>query len=232
LAVLLALNFLSASAALAEEPSAPETADVASPDVSMAAGTRISNVGAGGALEFRLRTASELQFGVDVAAGRDWEAYLSGYAARDALRFELGASMLAPVWRRDDVTMSLGARGHLRHLADAASDSRFAPTASWAAGLDLALLLHAPIGERGMLRIGAVVPIGFELSPTFQMDNSGSGGALISLGGAVGISDHFAITLDVDAGGVFGADGDGMKFLARGTVALRYQPGARPWLRF
>ncbi|MCU0672838.1 MAG: hypothetical protein MUE69_08615 [Myxococcota bacterium] len=232
------LLLLAASPALADDPPTSEvsessrSSDAASPDVSIAVGARVSNFGAGGAVELRLRTASEIQVGVDASAGRDWDVFVGGHAAHDARRFDVGTSLLAPVWRRDDVTMSIGARAYLRRLASATSTSNLAPTSSWAAGLDLALLLHAPIRERGMLRVGAVVPIGFEVSPEFHADTTGSGGALLSLGGAVALSDHLALTVDVDAGGAFGANGDGMKLLARGTVALRFQPGARRWLRF
>ena len=228
-APLLAL-LLIAAPALADE--SPETTHSESPDVSVGVGARLSNFGAGGALDLRLRTRGEIQIGLDVAAGRDWDAYVGGYAAHDARRFDVGTSLLAPVWRQNDVTMSFGARAHLRRLASATSDSNLAPTASWAAGLDLALVLHAPLRERGMLRVGAVIPLGFEVSPEFHADTTGSAGGLLSLGGAVALTDHLALTLDVDAGGAFGADGDGMKFLARGMIALRFQPGARRWLRF
>lgn len=236
--VLLLLLLLAASPALADDPPTSEpsdasrSSDAASTDLSIGVGARVSNFGAGGALDLRLRTASEIQLGLDVAAGRDWDAYVGGYATHDARRFDVGTSLLAPVWRRNDVTMSFGARAHLRRLASATSTSNLAPTASWAAGLDLALVLHAPVRERGMVRFGAVIPIGFEVSPEFHADTTGSAGGLLSLGGAVALTDHLALTVDVDAGGAFGADGDGMKFLARGTVALRFQPGARRWLRF
>jgi len=66
---------LAASPALADEPPTPPTsptsdgASTASPDVSIGVGARVSNFGAGGALELRLRTASELQVGVDASAG-------------------------------------------------------------------------------------------------------------------------------------------------------------------
>jgi hypothetical protein len=238
------LLLLAASPALADDPptspvsqGAPTSptspaSQTPSTDLSIGVGARVSNFGAGGALELRLRTASEIQIGVDASAGRDWDVFVGGYAGHDARRFDAGASLLAPVWRRDDVTMSIGARAYLRRLASATSTSNLAPASSWAAGLDLALLLHAPLRERGMLRVGAVIPVGFEVSPEFHADTTGSGGALLSLGGAVALSDHLALTIDVDAGGAFGANGDGMKFLARGTVALRFQPGARRWLRF
>lgn len=217
---------LLASSALGQETSSPR-----GPELSVGVGARASNFGAGALVDLRLRTRRELQLGVDVAAGRDWDAYVGGHASEEARRFDVGLQLLAPVWRRDEVTFSFGARAHLRRLAGAESASNLAEASSWAVGVDLATLVHAPLGARGMLRAGAVIPLGFEVAPEFHADTTGSAGALGTLGVAVSLTDHLALSLDVDAGGAFGADGDGMKFLARGVLALRVTPQGR-WLRF
>lgn len=224
LALVLPLLMSSVALAQADPPSD-------APAVAVGVGAHLSNFGAGALVDLRLRTARELQLGVDVSAGRDWDAFVGGHAVHDARRFEVGWHVLAPVWRRGSQTFSLGARVHTRRLASAESSSNLAEEASWAVGVDLRALLHAALGDRGMLRGGVVIPVGFEVEPTFHADTTGSAGALLTLGGAVALTDHLALSLDVDAGGAFGADGDGVKFLARGQLMLRVTPGGR-WLRF
>ncbi len=196
---------------------------------SFALGARLSNFGAGAALDVRVRTAGETQLGLDLGLGRDWDVFVGGHAGHDALRLDAGLSVLTPIWRREQVSLSFGARAHVRRIDGASQTSALAQRASWAAGGDLLFVTHAGLSDRVVLRAGVVVPVVFELAPEVQPDIVG---ALLSLGTAIALTEQLSLTLDADAGGVFGANGDGAKFLARGTVALRFQIGAQRWLRF
>lgn len=211
-------------APVAHERPAPATVAA-----SFGAGARLSNFGAGGVVDVRLRVAREVQLGVDLALGRDWDVFVGGHAGHDALRFDGGASVLATMWRRDNVSMSFGARAHVRRFDGATQRSALAQRGSWAAGADLSVLMHAELSDRVVFRTGVVLPVVFELAPEVQPDMVGG---LLSLGAAVALAERVSLTLDMESGGVFGASGDGVKFLARGTMALRFQLGADRWLRF
>lgn len=184
---------------------------------------RASNFGEGALVDARWR-AGAAQVGVEGYVGREREAFIAGLAVEDALRIDVGALLMVQVWEHDISTFSLSLRAGMRRLQSAKGNDEV--DSSWAVRAELGALFHHDVHERVVLRTGVLVPLLFQVDPEFSNDINGG---LITGGFAVQVHNNLHLTADLDLGGIFGADGDAGKFIARGTVGLRW---ARDWRHF
>ena len=218
------------TAANADTASVDTTANVdtaANLDVALGALGHVSNEGEGALLDLRLRFPGGGQLGLDLGFGRARESWIAGFAADDARRTDLGLRFLAPLWEEGALRFSLGGRAGMRRLASAETNAE--ESGSWAVNLELAALGHARLHRAVTWRAGVLVPFSLEVAPEVVNDVTG---ALLTTGLALRLARGLQLTADLDAGGVFGADGDAGKFLARATVGLRFTPTADDWSRF
>lgn len=190
-------------------------------DVALGALGHVSNEGEGAQLDLRLRFAGGGQLGLDLGFGRAHQSWIAGFAADDARRTDLGLRFLAPLWEEGALRFSLGGRAGVRRLAGAETNAE--ESRSWAVNLELAALAHARLHRAVTWRAVVLVPFSLEVAPEVVNDVTG---ALLTTGLALRLARGLQLTPDLDAGGVFGADGDAGKFLARATVGLRFTPTA------
>ncbi|MEM9069211.1 MAG: hypothetical protein AAGE52_11925 [Myxococcota bacterium] len=186
-------------------------------DVSLGAGGQITNFGGLGLVDVRGRWGNTQLIG-EVGFGREREAFVSGFVVDDALRIDARAGILSRVWSQDRTSFSILALAGVRGFFS--GEGNAPDTDSWAIQAELGALVHRDVHDRATLRVGILVPLVFQVDPEFSNDMNGT---LLSGGLAL----HFGevhVVANLDLGGIFGADGDAGKFLARGTLNLRWAP--------
>lgn len=193
-------------------------------DASVGVSARADNFGQGGLVDARLRIGAN-QLGLDVYAGHERKAFISGFAVEDALRVDVHLRGLWQVWQQGPARFSLLTRAGARSFSAATGNAP--ESASWAVSAEMGALVHADVHPRAVARFGVLVPLLFQLDPAFSNDVNG---ALLSLGIAVALRDQLLLTANLNSGGIFGADGDAGKFLVQGTLGVRWAP--KDWRYF
>ncbi len=186
------------------------------------------NFAATGGVEGRLRLP-RAQLSLRAEGGRARAAYVAGFATDDAaltrVTFETRLAAGSVGRARFGVHLSAGGR-FTRGGEGNAPDG-----VGRAVEVGVGLVATLPVGARGAVRGGVLVPFSLEISPEVVNDMQG---ALLTLGGAVALTDRLWLQGQIDTGGIFGSDGDAGKFLFRGTLAIRGLFGSttHDWLAF
>lgn len=189
----------------------------------------LSNFDAGGGLAWRFRFAGGAQLGLDGRALSVRSAYLDGYAAQRGDAFTGAGQVLLPLVQMGPLEIhlraSLGAKA-LR-VDESAGPHRRSTTLLGDVGPIVNVRLAPGLG----LRTGWLAITHFQLTPGFDVEALGQ---VLLAGAVVPLSDDVQLHADVETGGTFGFDGDGGKYLVRGTVGARWVLGgaARSWLSF
>jgi hypothetical protein len=189
----------------------------------------LSSTDAHGAIGYRLRSSGGWQIGAELRIAGSREAFISGFAADGGAAGAvtlIGAAPLVEVGPLELALVThLGARVLDATRASGPDDratlftSRLGPIASIA------------LGEHVALRAGWLNVVNLQLAPSTDLEALGQ---VVTLGAAAAISDELQAYVDFETGGFLGFDGDGTKYLNRGTVGLRWMfSGARSdWTNF
>lgn len=165
---------------------------------------------------YRHRFESGVQLGAVATGGFAWDAYIVGYAATDEALGALAIESRFPVLTRSRLRFHLAVDlGVRRIFGDDGQPT--GSTGSWAVEARAGMLGQARMG-RGAVRFGVWVPFSIEVAPEVVNDAQG---ALLSLGGSWPLSERARVFADFETGGLFGSNGDALKFLARGTVGVQ-----------
>jgi hypothetical protein len=210
---LLALVLSAGRAAAAEPPGPRVMAGVA------ALG---SSTGGGLSLDARLRFQGGQQFGLGVSGQALSVAYFDGYRAKGVAASEAGFIALLPFVRAEGFELSVRLGTGLRYLRD--TGTLDTPHASALRSVtELGCLAHVQLGERHLLRAGALLVLELQTRPNMALADQMQ---LLTLGFGRALSPDLLLYATVEAGGTYGFDGDNGKTVLRGALGLRLSFGA------
>jgi len=185
------------------------------------------NLDVGGQLGYRLHLESGTQYGLEFDVFSTREEIMGGVAIDDGTGGSITAlsqfPMAAASRLRIDMRLSVLGRIVATDDAEAPGDQ------STTLGFEIGPIANVLVSDRIALRTGFVAPQHIELTPDGGLARTGT---LSVLGLAWRVTDTLGLYIDGRAGGLFGFGGDGLKFLASGTVGFRYTLGGRAPLRF
>lgn len=184
-----------------------------------------SNLSTTGGVGWRFVAPQRLTLTAGFDAGAVRYDTIGGYAieAGQVVRGRLGARV--DVAQSGPATLGVNAGlvvgGLLADDGAAVPDER-----ALLAGAELGALAQLRLRGTGQLDVGFVVPVEFELRPSFTTHRVG---AVTTLEGTWAVGEHVRLGAGGHAGGVFGSDGDGQKADYGGQMLLRWYPtgGAR-----
>ncbi|MFT5681214.1 MAG: hypothetical protein ACI8RZ_002120, partial [Myxococcota bacterium] len=171
------------------------------------------------AASWELRTDSGIQIGLRGRAGQVHAVYLDGWPVSDGVALS-GAGMLTlPLIHTDSVLLDLRTESGLRWLN---ATETTAPQSTNVVGLfQIGPVATMPVTDRFAAQLGWSALLNQQLSPTLTSDSIGQ--VLIG-GGAIALTEDLQLSALAETGGLFGYDGDGAKYLLRGTVGIRWMP--------
>lgn len=193
----------------------------AAPSASVGAGLTASSAGPSASVAGRLGLDSGFQLGLLVQGQQVSTAFIDGWPVTDgtAVNAQIGATV--PLVRaepvRVDVEVVSGARSLWATETDAPDDRSLILIA------DVSPVATVALRDGLAARLGWVQLTHLQLQPGPGLDAQGS---LVRGGLVIAPTDSLQLALDAQAGGVFGFDGDGGKFLAQAGAQLRWVPGA------
>lgn len=235
--VALIVGLLWTTEAIAEEPAEPTSmgeSTVDSEDRSpighaLSTTLRASALGYGAQLGYRVRLRKGLGLGLEVQGLYDPEAVLGGYATRHNGALDLRAPIFIPAHRSS--TLSIGFL--------VAPGFRWIRSGSPGFGPDQSLAVTVSVGARAFLHVNRRLtwmlavdtPVAVQLSPITDTSELGT---LVGTGPVVTVTPRVNLYATVDAGGLFGSDGDAGKFLIRGSAGIRVHWGvhASDWTAY
>ncbi|MEM7155841.1 MAG: hypothetical protein AAF799_23525 [Myxococcota bacterium] len=193
---------------------------------------RTGNTGYGGLLGFRRRLRHGIGVGVEVEGVFTPDAVIGGYATEDNVVLAARAPLFFPVHRSRRLTMALTfAPGvyFTRSLTEGPTPRTPSQGLSITADAGVFAYIHA--SPRLTWVAGIDTPLGVQVDPIVDISKIGT---LLVTGPVVPIGDRMSWFATLEAGGVFGSNGDGGKFLVRGTTGLRvvFGTSARQWRAF
>ena len=191
------------------------------------------NFGFGTALGYRVRTTRGSQFGIELSSAYDDTVFIAGREGEDANAFSTRLTSLTPVWEESSLAFAFRGEAGFRRTwgAQAAgTDDGTAvvpleDTSSWAVELEVGLLGYMNMHPKAILRMGVLVPLSFEVSPTTEFDLFG---ALLLVGVQGRVGHRWWLYGDFETGGVGGFQGDGAKVVLRGIIGVRVAIGKEP----
>lgn len=191
------------------------------------------NFGLGTAFGYRVRTTRGPQFGIELSSAYDNTVFIAGREGESANAFSTRLTSLTPVWQTNDLAFALRGEAGFRRTWDAQAagtddGSAAIPldeTSSWAVEFELGLLGYMNMHPRAILRMGVLVPLSFEVSPTTEFDLFG---ALLLVGVQGRVGHRWWLYGDFETGGVGGFQGDGAKVVLRGIIGVRVAIGKEP----
>ncbi|MGC4088028.1 MAG: hypothetical protein QM756_09045 [Polyangiaceae bacterium] len=180
-----------------------------------------SDVGAGLALDARLRFGGGYQLGVGVSGQALSVAYFGGQKARGVAAGEAELIALLPWLRAGAVELDLRLGSGLRVLRDGGELDTPARRALRSVS-QLGCFAHVRIDQRHLLRAGALLVVELETEPTVALADQMQ---LLSLGFGRALGRDLLLYANVEAGGSYGFDGDNGKAVLRGSLGLRLPLG-------
>lgn len=222
---------LTAALALAALGPAPALADDAVHHALELAGG-VSNFEQHGRLRYRARLARGVQLGLSTRHGSVREHFVAGYAVDEGYLGEHRLELLVPVYDDGELWWGVELAPGVRHYLGP-EDQRADLDRGVAVVFDAAVLANVRLDRTWTVQAGVRIPFSLEITPAVV--NDVVGGLLVG-GATVAVSDRFQLFGQLETGGLFGADGDGAKFLLRGTAGARVLFGAgapaRDWTTF
>lgn len=190
---------------------------------------RAGNPGYGGLFGYRLRLRHGIGVGLEFEAGYAPEAFIGGYATERNTIVHGRLPLFFPVHRSRRLTLALTLAPGIRSSQSA--DPGPAESSGLAVTVDVGVFAYLRAHERVTLLLGVDNPVSIEVDPIVGIDKFGT---LLVFGPVVPMSDRASWYATVEAGGVYGSDGDAGKFLMRGTTGVRVTlgAGARRWRAF
>jgi hypothetical protein len=176
-----------------------------------------SSVDARGELGYRVRSSGGWQLGVGLAVARPSEAYISGYPARGGRALYGAVLGVAPLLELGPLELtgflSLGGRALTGTSTRAPDSSSFALTTR------LGPVAAVHLTDSWSLRAGWLNVFDLQLRPDTAADAIGF---VLLAGLSVAPAASLHLYADLETGGLVGYDGDGAKYLTRGTLGARW----------
>ncbi|MEM6992976.1 MAG: hypothetical protein AAF721_20840 [Myxococcota bacterium] len=205
----------------------PAAASQPRPDRAQAlhASLRAGNAGYGLLGGFRHRTARGISLGVDAESVYIIEAFIGGFAVPSNLRVAGRVPFQFPVLHSERLTLALTVAPGFRWTRSLAADAPERTSVAVTADVGAFAYLHR---DRFSWTAGIDNPISVQVRPITDVDTLGT---LLVTGPIVPITERLHWYATVEAGGVFGSDGDAGKFLLRGTTGIRgfFGPTGSSW---
>jgi len=193
----------------------------AGPSVSLGAAATAATTGATGSVGGRVGWDSGMQLGLSGSSHLVRVAFIDGYEVSDGVAFTGATDLTLPLLRSGDLRLDVELESGVRWLV--ATETSAPTDRSLVVLADVAPMATVDLSEAIGLRVGWVLLHHLQVRPGFALDAQGS---LLRFGLVTAPSPDLQVVLDGQAGGVFGFDGDGGKFLAQAAVGLRWVPGA------
>lgn len=190
---------------------------------------RAGNSGYGGLLGYRVRLRHGIGLGLELEGAYAPSTYIGGYPTEQNAVVHARLPLFFPVHRSRRLTVALSLAPGIRTTQSA--DPGFGARSGFAVTVDLGVWAYLRAHERLTLMLGVDNPVSIQVDPIVDVDKLGS---LLAFGPVVPINDRLSWFATVEAGGLFGSDGDAGKFLLRGTTGLRVTFGAsaKQWRAF
>lgn len=195
-------------------------------------GLRAGNTGYGGLVGVRRRFRRGIGLGVEVESVFTPDAVIGGYATEDNLVLAARAPMFFPVYRSRQLTMALTfAPGLYYTQSFTEGPTPRTPSQGLSITVDAGVFAYIRATPHLTWVAGVENPFGVQVEPIVDLSKIGT---LLVTGPVVPINDRMSWFATLEAGGVFGSNGDGGKFLVRGTTGLRvvFGTSARQWRAF
>lgn len=193
------------------------------------ASARASALGFGAQFGYRARLRRGLGLGLEVEGLYDPEAVLGGHATERNGFVNVRAPVFVPVARSDTFTFAVLVAPGLR--VGFAGEPGFGPDRSVAVTMEAGVFGYVHVTRRLTWMLGFDVPVAIQVAPITDVSETGQ---LLRTGPVVNLTPRINLYATVDAGGLFGSDGDAGKFLIRGTagVRLHWGIGAAEWMAY
>ncbi|MGH1348462.1 MAG: hypothetical protein ACRBN8_43325 [Nannocystales bacterium] len=190
---------------------------------------RASALGFGAKFGYRARLRRGVGIGLEVEGLYDPEAVLGGYATERNGFVNARVPVFIPVLRSGTLTMAVLVAPGVR--VGLAGDPGFGPDRSVAATLDTGVFAYLHVSRRLTWVLGVDTPLAVQVDPITDVSEIGT---LLTTGPVVTVTPRLNVYAAVDAGGLFGSDGDAGKFLIRGTAGIRLHWGmnAADWTAY
>lgn len=205
------LMLITALSALASRADAEEPAQATGV---LGVATHGAESGPGVTLDARLVLPRGTQVGLHVTGEAFGTGHLSGQVTHDTASFEPSVLLLTPLVRTPGLELALRLRAGGRFSYEREAPRRQATRAV----SEVAMLAHLRLRERGLLRLGPLVGIELEVSPTVELADQT---LLIVLSGGYAVTPHALLFASMEGGGSYGFGGDNGKVILRGTIGLR-----------
>ncbi|HEX8705187.1 MAG TPA: hypothetical protein VF815_40525 [Myxococcaceae bacterium] len=179
-------------------------------------GGSYSNVDSAVTLGYWLRLPSGVQLGLDARYAPSRQAYIDGFLGTGGSARYGTLRALVPVASAGPLTVGFGANLGLRSLAVKSSAGPDSSSLTFTS--ELGLLAYLPVSSRLTLRAGWHQVTSFQTRPGFDVDAMGQ---VLVLGATAPVSRGVQLFADLETGGLYGYDGDGGKYLTRGTLGVR-----------
>ena len=181
----------------------------------------VETVGGGLSLDGRYRFGSGLQLGLVGASRGLSKVYFGGRKIEGAVAGDAQALLLVPLRFSGPLELDLRLTSGVRYARDLGEQSSTHEHALRSV-TELACLAHVRLGERQLLRAGAILGVELETEPTQELADQTQ---LLTLGFGHALAPSALLYAQVDAGGSYGFDGDNGKALLRGALGLRFTFG-------
>lgn len=216
---------LSTVPARAEQPSPAEPHTPSTQHAFILAGG-YSSVDATALLGYRLGLAGGVQLGLEVRHAPSRQGYIDGFAATGGSAQYGTLRALFPLAASGPLELGLGTSLGVRRLA--ANASAGPERTSLAFTSEVGPIAHLQLSPALTLRAGWLQVTHLQTAPSTSLDAMGQ---VLVLGAMAPVTDSLQLYADLETGGLFGYDGDGGKYLTRGTVGARLMLGgaARRW---
>ena len=188
-----------------------------------------SNFDSGASLGYRTRFRGGAQLGIEARALAAREAYVDGFAATGGYSVAGLAIGMLPMVQAGPLDLHLRASVGGRSLkVDETTGPR---ERSFTLVSEVGPVVNVRVSQDLTLRTGWLAITNFQLSPRFDSEALGQ---VLLAGAVMPLTPDLQLHADVETGGLFGFDGDGGKYVLRGSVGARWVLGgsARSWLSF
>lgn len=209
-----------------EPPASPRSQPVGH---AATAALRASALGYGVQLGYRARLRRGVGLGLEIEGLYDPEAVLGGYPTERNGFANARVPVFIPALRSSALTMAVLVAPGVRFAGS--GEPGFGPDRSLAVTLETGVFAYLHATPRLTWMLGVELPVAIQVDPITDLSEVGT---LLATGPVVTLSDRINLFATVDAGGLFGSDGDAGKFLIRGTAGVRihWGVGAADWTAY
>lgn len=202
-------------------PSPPAPSAPPAPETRFIFGSRLiaRDTGGGAELDVRARFENGIQLGLAASGLALERATISGIPVRGVAGTSATGIFLAPLVAVMPLSLDLRFRSGASLFYDVGAED---PTALRQVN-ELGMFAHVALGERWLLRAGAVIDIEIEIGDAIEVADQAQ---LLDLGLGVQLSENVLAYASSALGGTFGFDGDNAKFMVEGSLGIRVPFGS------